>query len=100
MPTARSLLIVSAILEGILAIPILGGSIVVGLYYIPLTVMLIIHIITLIFVLKEKLNPIGSVIGIITSLIAWIPLVGWLMHFISAIVLLFIFLISKSKQTS
>lgn len=75
-------------LEALLAIPLLGGAIIVGFAYIPLFVMLGLHIVTLVLSVNEKRNIYGSVLGIITSVLAWIPFVGWLMHVITAILLM------------
>jgi len=88
MSNARALILVTGILEGVLGIPVLGGLIVMGLAYIPLFVMFILHIITLVFALKESKDVHGSIVGIVTSAIAWIPFVGMIMHIITAILLL------------
>ena len=69
-------------------IPVLGGSIVVLFAWVPLGVMLILHIITLIFSVNTNEAKAGSIIGIITSLLGAIPFVGWALHLVSAIVLL------------
>lgn len=50
--------------------------------------MLILHIITLVMTKKDNGALAGSILGIITSVIAWIPLLGWLMHLITAVFLL------------
>ncbi len=75
-------------LEALLGIPILGATIVIGFLWIPLGVMLILHIITLVLTSKEEGSITGSVLGIVTSCIAWIPFVGMVMHIISAIFLM------------
>ncbi|MFJ7970686.1 hypothetical protein [Psychrobacillus sp. NPDC096389] len=75
-------------LEALLGIPILGATIVIGFLWIPLGVMLILHIITLVLTSKEEGSIRGSVLGIVTSCIAWIPFVGMVMHIISAIFLM------------
>lgn len=73
--------------EALLGFPILGASIIIGNFYVPLFIMLILHIITLVIAKNEKTSTTGSILGIITSCIAWIPLVGMTMHIITAIVL-------------
>jgi len=79
---------VTGALEIILAIPIMGAAIVMGSFYIALGVMLILHIITLILS-KNNNEPIyGSVLGIVTSLLAWIPFVGWILHLLTGIFLM------------
>ncbi|HZG72575.1 MAG TPA: hypothetical protein VEY51_13640 [Chondromyces sp.] len=75
-------------LEALLGIPFLGGLIVVSLLWIPLIVMAVLHVITLIVARKEEENIHGSIVGIITSVLAWIPILGMILHITSAIVLL------------
>ncbi|MBV7506654.1 hypothetical protein KW850_15425 [Bacillus sp. sid0103] len=89
MSTSRILKWVSGGLEALLGIPVLGGSIVLSLVWTPLAIMLILHIVTLVITKKEGSGSItGSVLGIITSCIGWIPFVGMVMHIISAIILM------------
>ncbi|GAA4846518.1 hypothetical protein GCM10023310_25650 [Paenibacillus vulneris] len=87
MSNARIAMLVTALLEGILGIPLLGGSIVIGFSYTPLFVMFVLHIITLVLALKEYKDIHGSIAGIITSCIAWIPIVGMICHILTAILL-------------
>ncbi|WP_346426807.1 hypothetical protein [Virgibacillus sp. YIM 98842] len=75
-------------LEAVWAIPIIGGTVIVSLAWTPLVVMLALHIITLIFSINEKRRIHGSVLGIITSVVGWIPVVGWIMHIITAVFLM------------
>lgn len=88
MSTARILKLVSGLLEAILGIPVLGGLIVISTGWAVLGAMLILHIVTLIFSANEKRGFGSSIVGIVTSCIAWIPIVGMIMHIISAVVLL------------
>jgi hypothetical protein len=88
MSTSKILKWVSGGLEALLGVPILGGTIVIGLVWTPLAMMLILHIITLVFTKKEGGSPTGSILGIVTSCVAWIPVVGMIMHIISAIFLM------------
>lgn len=88
MTAARTLRWVSGALEVLLAIPVLGGLIVMGTSYSVLGIMLILHIVTLVLSAKEKGPLYGSVVGIVTSVIAWIPIIGWVMHLISGILLM------------
>lgn len=88
MPHAKKLRMITGILEAILAIPFLGGKIVIGFLYLPLILMFVFHIVTLILN-KNNHEPIaGSVLGMITSLMAWVPILGWIMHLGTAIILL------------
>lgn len=88
MSNSRIMKWITGALEGVLAIPLLGGIIVIGTYYLVLPIMLILHIITLVMTKKDNGALAGSILGIITSVIAWIPLLGWLMHLITAVFLL------------
>lgn len=74
--------------EALLGFPLLGATIVISNFYVPLFIMLILHIITLTITKREKGNTTGSTLGIITSCIAWIPLVGMAMHIVTAFVLI------------
>ncbi|MCF6410085.1 hypothetical protein [Pseudalkalibacillus salsuginis] len=91
MKTYKILQWVTGGCEAFLAIPVIGGTFVLANWYIPLFVMLGLHIVTLVYVNKEAkigFQRVGSIFGIITSCIAWIPIIGWLMHSITAIILL------------
>ncbi|PLS15849.1 hypothetical protein CVD28_20315 [Bacillus sp. M6-12] len=88
MKTSTILKWVSGGLEGLLGIPVLGGAIVIGFAWTPLFIMALLHIITLVFSAKENQNKHGSILGIVTSLLAWIPFVGMIMHIITAILLM------------
>lgn len=90
---------ITGALEIILAIPVLGGSIVIAMYWTPLGVMFILHLITLILLAKNKEPVYGSVLGIVTSIVAWIPIVGWIMHLITGI-LLMVSAAQKSKNNT
>lgn len=88
MSTSKILKWVSGGLEALLGVPILGGTIVIGLVWTPLAMMLILHIVTLVFTKKEGGSTTGSILGIVTSCVAWIPFVGMIMHIITAIILM------------
>ncbi|WP_028784876.1 hypothetical protein [Thalassobacillus devorans] len=79
---------VTGILEGLLAIPIAGGLFILGSGWQPLIFMFVLHLITLIFSVKDNRFSVGSVLGLITSVVGIIPGIGWLMHTITAIVLI------------
>lgn len=95
--TSRNLQFISALLEAILAIPFIGGIIVISSGYTALVVMLILHATTYYFCSRTNRNASGSIIGIVTSLIAWIPIIGWAMH-LSTAILLFINSAIKERQ--
>jgi len=100
LSNSRVLKWISGSLEIVLAIPLLGAAIVIGSLYSALGVMLVLHIITLIISSQNKEPIYGSVLGIITSLIAWIPFVGWIMHLLSGIFLMVTAAKKPREQTS
>ena len=95
MSYSRILKWISGIFELVLAVPIVGGAIVMGSGYSALGFMLVLHAVTLILSLRNQEAIYGSVWGVLTSLLAWIPFVGWALHLIAAILLM----ISGSKKT-
>ncbi|MBB6670207.1 hypothetical protein [Cohnella nanjingensis] len=88
MSNARTMKWVTGGLEIVLAIPFLGGLIVIGWGYLPLVIMFILHIVTLFLSNANRESSLGSIFGIITSCLAWIPILGWFLHLITGIVLL------------
>lgn len=87
---------VTGALEIFLGIPVLGGLIIIGTYYTPLVIMLVLHIITLVLSSRNNEVKYGSILGIVTSLVAWIPFVGMTMHIITGIMLM----VSAAKKES
>jgi hypothetical protein len=75
-------------LEALLGIPVLGGTIVIGLAWTPLVLMFVLHLITLIVSVKQGGAKHGSIVGLVTSVVAWIPIVGMIMHIITAVLLM------------
>ncbi len=75
--------------EAFLGIPFFGGLFIISQGWIPLFVMLILHIITLLLTSKDGGANGGSILGIITSCVGWVPILGMIMHIITAIVLFF-----------
>lgn len=74
--------------EAFLGIPIIGGMFIFGHAWAPLGFMAVLHIITLLVALNSGRTITGSILGITTSVIGWIPFVGMVMHWITAIILL------------
>ncbi|OBW52715.1 hypothetical protein A9489_15720 [Bacillus thuringiensis] len=83
--TVKLLKWVTGALEALLGIPVLGGTIVVSLLWLPLLFMLVLHIVTLVLAKKVNMSANGNVLGIVTSCLAWIPFVGMILHILSAI---------------
>lgn len=98
MKTSQILKWVSGGFEALLGIPFFGGLLVISLGWSPLGAALILHIVTLIFCAQERTSYPGSILGIVTSLIAWIPFVGMIMHLTTAIVLLISAAIQKESS--
>src|SRR5699024_8111925 len=88
MSVSRILKWVTGSFEAILAIPLIGASIVVGSVYIALAVMLILHIITLVLTIRDGGKIVGSILGIVTSFIALILFVRFIMYILLAIFLM------------
>ncbi|MBD2871657.1 hypothetical protein [Paenibacillus arenilitoris] len=88
MKAAGTLLLVTGIIEAVLGIPVLGGSIVLLSGYTVLFMTLILHIVTLVLCSQNQRPIAGSILGIVTSVLAWIPVLGMILHIASAVVLL------------
>ncbi|MCM3719266.1 hypothetical protein [Fictibacillus phosphorivorans] len=88
MSASRILKWITGGLEALLGIPVLGGTIVVSLLWTPLAIMLVLHIVTLVLTKRDGGPFTGSVLGIITSCLGWIPFVGMVLHILSAIFLM------------
>ncbi|MFD1363296.1 hypothetical protein [Lentibacillus salinarum] len=74
--------------EAFLGIPIVGGSFILSTTWGALLAMFILHVITLLITQKEKGSIAGSVIGMVTSFVGVIPIIGMIMHIATAVVLL------------
>jgi len=83
----KRLKLAMAIVETLFAIPVLGMMIIVGMIWIPLALALVGHIINLVFSVKGKEKTTGSILGIIASTVGLIPVVGWILHVLTAIFL-------------
>ncbi|TYS18121.1 hypothetical protein FZC78_08155 [Rossellomorea vietnamensis] len=88
MSVSRIMKWITGAFEAILGVPILGAAIVISFMWAPLAIMLILHIITLVLTKRDDGAYTGSILGIVTSCIAWIPFVGMIMHIVSAIFLM------------
>jgi len=98
MSLSRILKWITGIFEALLGIPVLGGWYILANLWTPLFVMLILHIVTLILTKRDRGSGIGSILGIITSVIGWIPIIGMIMHIITAIALFLSAMRSEQKQ--
>lgn len=93
---SRILKWITGALEIVLGIPVFGALIIIGTSYVPLVVMFILHLITLVLSISNKEVKYGSVLGIVTSLVAWIPFVGMVLHIITGILLM----VSAAKKSN
>lgn len=97
MKISVALLWITGLAEAFLAIPLIGGGFVISTGYSVLGVMFVLHAITLFFCFREYSPKSGSILGIITSAIAWFPGIGWVFHLITAAVLLITAAMSGSR---
>lgn len=74
--------------EAFLALPFIGGAFVVANAWVPLGVAFLLHAIAVVILLRERGPVIGNVVGVVTSVVGLIPFVGWIMHAITAFILL------------
>ncbi|TGB03911.1 hypothetical protein [Halobacillus salinus] len=79
---------ITGICEALLAIPFAGGLFVLTSGWGPLLFMFIIHAVTLVLSIRDNRTFGGSILGLITSVLAVIPVIGWALHTVTAIVLL------------
>ncbi|WP_281202500.1 hypothetical protein [Cytobacillus kochii] len=85
MSTSTILKWITGACEAFLGIPFLGGIFILANGWVPLIVMFFLHVITLVLSVRAGENKYGSITGIITSIIGWIPVVGMIMHIITAL---------------
>lgn len=84
--------------EAFLAIPVLGGAFVIGSGYSLLGLMFVLHAVTLILAIRDFSPKSGSIVGLVTSAFAWIPLIGWFLHAVSAVILIIQAVTSRPKS--
>ncbi|WP_347861362.1 hypothetical protein U0355_11995 [Salimicrobium sp. PL1-032A] len=88
MSTTTLLKWVTGICEALLAIPIAGGAFILSGGWQPLLFMFVFHLIVLIISINQKQFSSGSVVGMIANAVGIIPIIGWIMHTITAIILI------------
>lgn len=87
MPTSQVLKLITAICETVLAVPVLWWTIVLSWLWLPLWVMLVLHIITLVFCVNEKEPIKWNISWIATSVLWFIPFLWMILHIVSAVLL-------------
>ena len=90
---------VTGVAEAFLAIPIIGGVFVISSGYSALGVMFVLHAITLLLSIRDGQGKAASILGLVTSVVAIIPVIGWFMHLITS-GSLFISALTSSRRNS
>lgn len=81
---SKTLKWITGTLEVILALPVVGVSIVLGSHYIVLPIMFVLHLFTFMMTKKDRGAKSGSVIGMVASCIGWLPLLTIAPHLLAA----------------
>lgn len=74
--------------EAILAIPFLGGSIILLSGWQALSIAFTLHVIALLISLYARTSALPSIMGIIASIAGYIPVIGWFFHAVAMAMLL------------
>ena len=85
--------------EAFLGIPFIGGIYIISSGYTPLFIMLCFHIAIVIIAKYQRQTAYGNALGIFTSLLAWIPIVGMILHIITSISIFIGLLLQTRKVT-
>lgn len=75
-------------IEAFLGIPLVGGMFILSSAWATLGVMLVLHLVTLVLSIKNEKVSVGSIFGILASMLGVIPIVGWFLHVLTAIILI------------
>ncbi|WP_050613731.1 hypothetical protein [Bacillus testis] len=75
-------------LEAFLGIPLIGGTVILSFSWTPLAIMFILHIIVVALAYNNGMKATGNILGIVTSVVGWIPFLGMILHILSAIFIL------------
>lgn len=95
MSNLRIAQLVALVFQVILALPIIGGTIVISTGYTALAVAFFVHVIVLVLAAKQYESKTPAIFGMITNAIAWIPILGWALHLITAILYAYDLFIKK-----
>ncbi|PBB04621.1 hypothetical protein [Salimicrobium humidisoli] len=79
---------ITGMCEAFLAIPVIGGTFILSGGWQPLLFMFVFHVIVLIVSVKQNEFSSGSVAGMVANALGIIPVVGWILHTITAIILI------------
>jgi len=89
--------LITGIFEFVMAIPFIGWLIGVSSLGIMWIIGGIINIIAIIILIKEKKPIYANIIGVGANVLGWIPLIGWMFHCFSAILLVGLFFKEEQK---
>ncbi|KQL50738.1 hypothetical protein AN964_24245 [Heyndrickxia shackletonii] len=81
--------IIIGLVELFFSIPFLGGAIILAHAWTPLGTLIVFHFIGLIIAFVANRAKSASVFGIIGNILAFIPVVGMIMHFLIGVVNLY-----------
>ncbi|MNO91270.1 hypothetical protein D3C76_828100 [compost metagenome] len=96
--TSKLLKWITFAMEAFFAIPLIGGTFILSFGWLPLVFALLLHVLAIMSLYKDRSSIIGNGLGVITSLVGVIPVVGWFMHAITAIVLLIEAIVGSQKR--
>ncbi|KOO52521.1 hypothetical protein MHH85_02385 [Viridibacillus sp. FSL E2-0187] len=91
--------IIAFLYELLLAIPILGGAIMIGSGYSALTTALVIHVIVLVLRFVTGHSKVVPILAIILTLLTWIPILGWTIHILIAVAYFIDFFMGLGKSS-
>lgn len=81
------LALLATVFEGVLAIPVIGGTIVIGTYYGALGVMFLLHAAVLVLRILDKKGDslVAPGFGMVASVLAVVPFLGFVLHIVTFI---------------
>lgn len=81
------LALLATVFEGVLAIPVIGGTIVIGTYYGALGVMFLLHAAVLVLRILDKKGDslVAPGFGMVASVLAVVPFLGFVLHVVTFI---------------
>lgn len=77
-----------ACIELFFGIPFLGSTFIIDSLWIPLGVLLALHMVGLVFENSKNVEKTGHVIGVIGNVLGVIPLIGMIFHIVTGVMLL------------
>ncbi|AYC28897.1 hypothetical protein [Paenisporosarcina cavernae] len=83
MERFRFLLYIALLVEGIMALPILGYIVAAGTAYLLLVVSFVIHVINFMYLSRWGANNRPAIMGIVSSVLGFIPFIGFVLHVIT-----------------